>query len=94
MKDITDKAAEEAKLPPIDSVNLWPYLTGAVAESPRQQVAVGTGNGVVNAILVQNGTKLWKRLEGSIGMAGWTAPQSPNSTYHTPGTQNCNPYCK
>ena len=93
MKDIADKAAAEAKLPPIDSLNLWPYLTGDAATSPRQQVVVGTGNGDVNGILVQNGTHLWKRLEGSITMAGWTAPQSPNSTFQTPGVQKCEPYC-
>ena len=23
---------------PIDSINMWPYLTGAVTESPRQEV--------------------------------------------------------
>lgn len=36
--DPTDHKAAKAGLRPIDSLDLWPYLSGAVAESPRKEV--------------------------------------------------------
>lgn len=73
--------------------DLWPYISGAAATSPRAQVILGTGDGEVNGVVWSNGTDLWKRLEGQIGQAGWTAPQSPNATYKTPGGHRCQPAC-
>ena len=32
---VHDAAAEEAKLPPVDSLDLWPMLSGANLTSPR-----------------------------------------------------------
>ena len=59
VSDVTDKAAAEAGLPPIDSLDLWPYISGAVSSSPRKQLLVGTGNGDVNAVVVNiNDTQL------------------------------------
>ena len=42
--DQEDHRAAAAKLPPVDSVDLWPVLSGAVAPSagPRREVALGT----------------------------------------------------
>ena len=36
--DPKDHKAAKAFLPPIDSLNLWPYLSGAVAQSPRTEI--------------------------------------------------------
>jgi arylsulfatase B len=36
--DPTDHRAALAKLPPIDSINMWPYFTGVVTESPRKTI--------------------------------------------------------
>jgi len=39
--DPTDEKAAKANLPPIDSLNMWPYLSGQVDASPRKEVALG-----------------------------------------------------
>ena len=66
---------------------------------------MGTGNGDVNAMIVDysnpnlntttNSTAsgIWKRVEGDISADGWTGPQCPNSSYVTPGSGNCQPFC-
>ena len=82
------------------------YFTGAVTKSPRTEIALGTGNGEVNGIIVDygascegaiavpNATGIWKRLESkSIDFAGWTGPECPNQTYVTPKAASCEPYC-
>ena len=40
--DPTDHSAAAANLPPIDSVDLWPYLSGATTSSPRTRLAIGS----------------------------------------------------
>lgn len=40
--DPTDHSAAAAGLPPIDSVNLWPYLSGQSMTSPRTIVPIGS----------------------------------------------------
>ena len=40
--DFTDKSAAAAGLPPVDSVPLWPYLSGAQPHSPRTVVELGS----------------------------------------------------
>merc|ERR1712070_1370464 len=39
--DPTDHKATAAKLPPIDSYDLWPLLSGAAHTSPRTELAIG-----------------------------------------------------
>jgi hypothetical protein len=39
--DPTDHRAAAAGLPPIDSVDMWPYLSGQRADSPRKRVEIG-----------------------------------------------------
>jgi len=73
--DPTDERAALAKLPPIDSLNMWPYLSGEVAASPRTEVALGTPNGI-NALILGD----YKILLGPIEQAGWTGPIYPNIT--------------
>jgi len=94
INDIEDHKAKAAGLPPIDSINLWDYISGEVSSSPRTSVIIGDGDGEVGgAVLATPDGQIWKRLEGSISAAGWTGPQCPNATYHTPGTAACRPYC-
>ncbi len=40
--DFSDKSAAAAGLPPVDSVPLWPYLSGAQPHSPRTVVELGS----------------------------------------------------
>lgn len=92
--DIEDHKAKLAGLPPVDSVNLWDYIRGAAATSPRTSVIIGDGNGGVGGALIatENG-QIWKRLEGLITMAGWTGPECPNATFKTPPGAKCSPFC-
>lgn len=40
--DPTDHQAAAAGLPPIDSIDMWPYFSGACETSPRSEIAVGS----------------------------------------------------
>ena len=40
--DVTDRRAAAAGLPPVDSIDLWPYLAGKVHMSPRRQIEIGS----------------------------------------------------
>jgi arylsulfatase I/J len=94
--ELYDHAAAKAKLPPVDSINLWPYLSGEVGVSPRDHVVLGTGDGDANGIIVkfENRSGLWKRVEGILNFgASWTPAQCPYKMYITPGPHYCHPYC-
>ena len=41
-QDPTDHRAAASGLPPIDSMNVWPFLSGQVATSPRTEFAADT----------------------------------------------------
>eukprot|EP00662_Eupelagonemidae_sp_cell21_P020489 gene20490-13827_t len=41
--DPTDHKAAAAGLPAIDSLDLWPYLSGAAGESPRTEIFADPG---------------------------------------------------
>lgn len=74
--DPTDHKAAAAGLPPIDSHNLWPVLSGQVATSPRTELAIGSVE-QVGGLITSDGYKL---LLGDLTQAGWTGPVFPNST--------------
>ena len=40
--DPTDHSAAAANLPPVDSVDLWPYLSGQASSSPRSIIPIGS----------------------------------------------------
>ena len=67
----TDAVAAASGLPPIDSVDLWPLLSGANASSPRWEIPVGAGE------LLQYPLKL---LSGPQMYSGWAGPLYPNAT--------------
>ena len=83
--DPTDHRAAAAGLPPIDSLNMWPLISGANLTSPRTEVAVGSdssecnfGNGTtVQALVRADG---WKLIIGALGQNIWSGPVSPNGT--------------
>eukprot|EP00052_Salpingoeca_macrocollata_P009358 m.73926 g.73926 ORF g.73926 m.73926 type:complete len:523 (+) comp17066_c0_seq1:390-1958(+) len=69
--DPTDHEAAAAGLPPIDSLDVWPLLSGANNTSPRQEWLVDEG------ALLQGE---WKLLTGRQIEAGWAGPQYPNTS--------------
>ena len=80
--DPTDEAAAKAKLPPVDSKDMWPLLSGQNSTSPREDIHLS-----VNALISGD----YKILTGMIGQAGWTGPQYPNKTKPAGGiTTNVN----
>jgi arylsulfatase I/J len=66
-----DPRAEAAGLPPPDSLNLWPYLSGAVESSPRTSFQID------EQCLV---TSPYKLLLGRQKSACWSGPHVPNAT--------------
>ena len=66
-----DARARAAGLPPLDSLNLWPMLSGANSTSPRTEVPLGP------AALVSG---RWKLLLGRQGGAGYDGPLFPNAS--------------
>ena len=69
--DPTDERAAEAKLPPIDSLNIWPMISGQNATSPRVDIPASYST------LISGDYKI---LQGIVAQAGWTGPQYPNLT--------------
>ena len=83
--DPTDKKAAAAGLPPIDSLNMWPYFTGQTDKSPRTEIF----NDVSTAIVGD-----FKIMTGSQANACWAGPQYPNSSDPTCRTTiNCGDGC-
>ena len=81
--DPTNERAAEFDLPPIDSLNLCPFLSGDSADSPRVDIPISYGT------LISGDYKI---LTGNVDQAGWTGPQYPNLTNPSGGIetrQNC-----
>jgi arylsulfatase I/J len=81
--DPTDERAAKANLPPIDSMNMWPLISGETKQSPREDVPVS------NVTLISGDYKI---LTGTIRQAGWMGPHYPNITNPNggiPGVQDC-----
>ena len=69
--DPTDEEAAKAKLPPIDSMNMWPLISGQNSTSPRTDIPVS------NNTLISGDYKI---ITGNVNMSIWTGPHSPNAT--------------
>ena len=83
--DPTDERAAAANLPPVDGLNMWPFLSGSSPTSPRTEVPVGSTAGeanlaaknmsgydtVVQALVTADG---WKLIIGETGQNIWTGP--------------------
>jgi len=78
--DPTDYAAAKAGLPPIDSFNLWPLLSGQNKTGPRREIPLGSP-GLDQLTTVQgliSGD--FKLLLGEVQQNIWTGPFYPNLT--------------
>jgi arylsulfatase I/J len=66
-----DERAALANLPPVDSINMWPYFSGQVSESPRTEFQND------EAVLTQGKYKYYNESTGS---ACWSGPMYPNAS--------------
>ena len=85
--DPTDEAAAKANLPPIDSLNMWPLISGQNSTSPRTDIPASH-----NTLISGD----YKIITGSLRYSIYTGPQFPNETttskeIHT--TYNCGDGC-
>jgi len=85
--DPQDERAALASLPPIDSFNLWPLLSGENSTSPRLEIALGSSGLVAPwdglPAVVQGLIQLpWKYLIGDLNNNIWQSPIYPNETTH------------
>ena len=78
--DPTDEIAAKAKLPPIDSLNMWPLISGQNSTSPRTDIPV------THETLISGDYKI---LTGKIGHAGWAGPHFPNSSKRVDAEMDC-----
>mmetsp|Transcript_61207 Transcript_61207/g.108908 ORF Transcript_61207/g.108908 Transcript_61207/m.108908 type:complete len:546 (+) Transcript_61207:157-1794(+) len=85
VKDITDYRAAAAGLPPVDSLDMWPLISGQASDSPRTELAIGdttaTSPHIVSDTrvggLIQGRYKL---IVGRLESSGWCGPTFPNSS--------------
>ena len=94
--DPADDAAAAAGLPPVDGVDLWPWVVGDVPASPRGAVVLGAtlpeitglpvgwdrgrGATVVQGVIRADG---WKLLIGRLEWPFWQGPLYPNASSAT-----------
>jgi len=69
--DASDALAAAGGLPPVDSLNVWPLLSGANATSPRVEVPLTAGSIISGR---------WKLLTGPQGEATWAGLRYPNAS--------------
>ena len=93
--DPTDHEAAAAGLPPLDSIDQWPYLTGQTTIPPRTELPLGTtadptdlwateADITVHGFIVDDRPRgLWKLLLGRAPQSIWTGPEYPNATTAT-----------
>ena len=82
--DPTDEKAAAAKLPPIDSLNMWPLISGLNSTSPRTDIPVS------NKTLISGQYKI---ITGKVSHAGWTGPHYPNGSHEVDAVENCGEGC-
>ena len=84
--DPTDQIAAKADLPPVDSLNMWPFISGEKPTSPRDDVPIS-----YNTLISGD----YKILTGDVIFASWTGTRYPNNTT-PPGrfpTEECGNGC-
>eukprot|EP00912_Choanoflagellata_sp_UC4_P000242 UC4_evm2s153 len=98
IEDTTDHRAAAAGLPPLDSLNMWPYLSGQVDESPRTDLFADhnvlikgrfklmVGRGVGDTSNDQDPCPEYPGYGACIPSACWAGPQYPNASVPSP---NC-----
>lgn len=79
-------------VPPVESLDMWPFLSGKVRASPRTHLQLYAGGLILN-----HSGSLFKLLTGSQSGASWTTRVYPNAS--TPGHEvrnaklNCGKGC-
>jgi arylsulfatase A-like enzyme len=86
--DTADHRAAASGLPPVDSVDVWPFITGANATSPRVEVPVSQGALVQWPYKLLRGLQWWSGYGGEIYPNSTSAAQDANS-YVDCGTPGC-----
>lgn len=84
--DASDAPAAAAGLPPPDSIDQWPFLSGQTSTPPRGEVWKAWANGAgprEGAAVMQgltNTTTGWHLLIDDVQVDCWAGPQSPNAS--------------
>jgi hypothetical protein len=88
--DVTDHTAASLGLPPVDSINMWPVLSGNSTLSPRVEVPLSGGANLTgSALIVQCPSKdcpgskgRFKLVRGTMSSGFFPGPTTPNGTAH------------
>jgi len=72
--DGPDDDAQGGLFPPIDSLDIWPLISGSEKISPRQEIPLS------KHALIQGPFKLIWDPDKDIAQAGWTGPVYPNAS--------------
>ena len=78
--DPTDQLAASAGLPGIDSLDMWPLISGQTSTSPRTDIPIS-----LNTLISGD----YKILTGTVPMAGWTEEIHPKSNSVSLPDQSC-----
>lgn len=83
--DPSDPVGVAAGLPPVDGLNVWPYVSGSASTSPRTEFWTGlSSNGIrEGTTLVQgitNASTGYELLVGQLPVACWQGPLYPNNS--------------
>ena len=84
--DASDAPAAAAGLPPPDSIDQWPYLSGQTSLPPRAEVwkAWANGDGPREGAAVMQGitntSTGWHLLIDNVEVNCWAGPHSPNAS--------------
>lgn len=78
--DPTDQLAASAGLPGIDSLDMWPLISGQTSTSPRTDIPISS-----NTLISGD----YKILTGTVSQAGWTEVVHPNSNSVSLPDQSC-----
>lgn len=90
---IVDRRAKAARLPPVDSLNMWPMITGRNQTSPRVEIPISGGPHEPTSSLIHGNHKL---IRGTVGGAVHTSIFQPNSSVTVSKTRdflNCSAGC-
>jgi len=82
---VADSIAAKAvpPVPPVDSLDMWPLLSGATSVSPRSEILleeVALLSTAVSPGIISGAPHLWKLLTGSQPGAAWGGPVYPNTS--------------
>ena len=78
--DPTDDVAASAGLPSIDSLDMWPLISGQTSTSPRTDIPIS-----MNTLISGD----YKILTGTVPQAGWTEEIHPNGDVTSLPDQSC-----